>query len=177
MPWNACGAPTSTSPTSPNPTKLPLADFSLVAVGRLGRGPEADLFARYNARLRPNLRVVEVADARGSPPEIKRREAAAILAAVPPPTFLIALDLGGRAESSDSLAHLLTRWTELARPLAFTIGGAEGLDAAILTRADFSLSLGPLTWPHMMVRVLLAEQLFRAQSIAAGHPYHRAGRP
>jgi 23S rRNA (pseudouridine1915-N3)-methyltransferase len=66
---------------------------------------------------------------------------------------------------------------ESARPLAFIIGGAEGLDATVMTRADHTLSLGPLTWPHMLVRVLLAEQLFRARAIATGHPYHRAGRP
>jgi 23S rRNA (pseudouridine1915-N3)-methyltransferase len=71
----------------------------------------------------------------------------------------------------------LERWLGLGRPLCFLIGGAEGLDAAVLARADYSLSLGKLTWPHLLVRAMLAEQLYRARSIVAGHPYHRAGRP
>ena len=76
-----------------------------------------------------------------------------------------------------ALATLTTRWEEAARPLCFAIGGAEGLDEAVTKRADHRLSLGPLTWPHLLVRALLAEQLFRAQCIRANHPYHRAWRP
>ncbi len=75
------------------------------------------------------------------------------------------------------MAALLTGWLESARPVCFVIGGAEGLDARVLARADHAISLGRMTWPHLLVRVMLAEQLFRARSIAAGHPYHRAGRP
>ena len=78
---------------------------------------------------------------------------------------------------SDGLARLLRHWRELARPLCFLVGGAEGLDAPVLARADHVLSLGPMTWPHLLVRPLLAEQLYRAQCILAGHPYHRASRP
>lgn len=149
----------------------------LIAVGRLRAGPEAELFARYNARLRPPLAVTEVAEAPGSPAEAKRREGAALLAALPAAAFAVALDLGGTAPSSEGLARLLERWRGVSRPLCFLIGGAEGLDAAVLARADAALSLGPLTWPHMLVRALLAEQLYRAQAILSGHPYHRAGRP
>jgi 23S rRNA (pseudouridine1915-N3)-methyltransferase len=149
----------------------------LIAVGRLRSGPEAELFARYAARLRPALGVTEIAEARGSPAEIKRREGEALLAALPPPAFAVALDLGGAAPDSAGLAALLQRWDGAARVPHFLIGGAEGLDAAVLARADHVLSLGPLTWPHMLVRVMLAEQLYRAQAIRAGHPYHRAGRP
>jgi len=72
---------------------------------------------------------------------------------------------------------LTTRWLEQARPVCFLIGGAEGLDASVLARADAVLSLGPLTWPHMLARAMLAEQLYRAQAIRTGHPYHRTGRP
>ena len=149
----------------------------LIAVGRLRAGPEAELFARYNARLRPPLAVTEVAEAAGSPIETKRREGAALLGALPHPAFAVALDLGGTAPSSEGLARLLERWRGESRPLCFLVGGAEGLDAAVLARADAALSLGPLTWPHLLVRVLLAEQLYRAQAILSGHPYHRAGRP
>ena len=149
----------------------------LLAVGRLKPGPEADLFALYNARLRPPLAVTEVPEARGSAAEVRRREGAALLAALPDNALLVAMDLGGLAPSSEALAALVTRWDEAGRPLAFVIGGAEGLDPAVLERATQRLSLGPLTWPHFLVRGLLAEQLYRAQAIRAGHPYHRAWRP
>lgn len=149
----------------------------LIAIGRLRDGPEAELFARYNARLRPPLVLTELPEARGAPAEIKRREGAALLAAVPANAFVIALDLGAEAPTSERLAAQLERWLGLGRAVCFLIGGAEGLDAPVLARADHRLSLGPLTWPHFLVRAMLAEQLFRARSIASGHPYHRAGRP
>ncbi len=158
-------------------TRPLLPEWRLVAVGRIGRGPEAELFNRYNDRLRPKLSVVEIQEGRGSAGEIKRREGEAILAALPASTFVVALDLGVTAPDSESFSAQVTRWMEASRPIAFLIGGAEGLDAPVMTRADHTLSLGKLTWPHMLVRVLLAEQLFRARSIATGHPYHRAGRP
>lgn len=149
----------------------------LIAVGRLRPGPEAELFARYNARLRPKLAVTEVAEGQGAPSEAKRREAEALLGALPTPSLTVALDLGASSPGSEGLARLLERWLGQSRPLCFVIGGAEGLDAAVLARADHVLSLGPMTWPHMLVRVMLAEQLFRAQSILSGHPYHRTARP
>ena len=149
----------------------------LIAVGRQREGPEAALLARYQARLRPALAVTEIAEARGTPTEIERREAAALLAALPAKAFAVALDSGGDAPDTARFAMLLDRWLGLGRPLCFLIGGAEGLDASVIARADHVLSLGPLTWPHLLVRVLLAEQLYRARSIALGHPYHRAGRP
>jgi len=149
----------------------------LIAVGRMRAGAEAELFARYVGRLRPRLDVVEVAEGVGAAAEIKRREADAILAAVPAGGFIVALDLGVAAPSSEGFAGLLRGWQEAGRKLVFIIGGAEGLDARVMQRADHVLSLGALTWPHMLVRVMLAEQIYRAQAILAGHPYHRAGRP
>ncbi len=149
----------------------------LIAIGRLRPGPEAELFARYNARLRPKLGLIEVSEGHGAPAEAKRREGEALLAALPLPALAVALDLGVSAPGSDGLARLLERWLGQSRPLCFVVGGAEGLDAAVLARADHVLSLGPMTWPHMLVRVMLAEQLFRAQSILTGHPYHRTSRP
>lgn len=94
-----------------------------------------------------------------------------------PDTRAVVLDLGAPAQSSEAFAHALEGWLASGRPLCFLVGGAEGLDAAVLQRADHVLSLGPLTWPHMLVRVMLAEQIFRARAIATGHPYHRAARP
>lgn len=150
----------------------------LLAVGRLrANTPEAALFEEQSRRLRPRLEVAEIAEGRGSPAEIRRREGEAILAALPAPSLLVALDLGGEAPTSEGFAALLERWEGLGKPLAFAVGGAEGLDPAVLARAAHRLSLGPLTWPHLLVRGLLAEQLFRAQCIRAGHPYHRGWRP
>ena len=149
----------------------------VIAVGRLRSGPEAELFARYAGRLRPPLGLTELAEGAGAPAEAKRREGDALLRALPGGALAVALDLGAEAPSSERLAALLERWLGLSRPVCFLIGGAEGLDAAVLARADAALSLGPLTWPHFLVRAMLAEQLYRAQSILTGHPYHRAGRP
>ncbi len=149
----------------------------VLAIGKAQSGPEAELFARYAARLKPKLDLLALPDGAGAPIEIKRREAAAILGKLSAGDFLIALDQDGVAADTQRLAQQLAAWQALARPLVFAIGGAEGLDRAVLARADAALSLGPLTWPHLLVRAMLAEQLYRAQCIATGHPYHRAGRP
>jgi 23S rRNA (pseudouridine1915-N3)-methyltransferase len=149
----------------------------LLAIGRLKPGPEEALFAQYNARLRPPFAVSEFPEARGSAAEVRAREGAALLAALPAQALVVALDLGGAAPTSEALADLAARWEDGGRPLCFLVGGAEGLDPVVLARADHRLSLGPLTWPHFLVRGLLAEQWYRAQAIRAGHPYHRAWRP
>ncbi len=149
----------------------------LIAVGRLPRGPEADLLAQYASRIRPVLNVREIAPATGSPSEMRRREGEALLAALEARDIAVALDLGGRTLTSEAFAALLQRWLDDGRRPAFVIGGAEGLDEAVTARAAFVLSLGAMTWPHMLVRVMLAEQIFRAQCIASGHPYHRGARP
>jgi 23S rRNA (pseudouridine1915-N3)-methyltransferase len=149
----------------------------LIAVGRLRGGPEAELFARYNARLRPKFVLTEIAEARGTPSEVRQREAAALLAAVPRQAFVVALYTGGSTPDSEELAHLLERWLAAGLTVCFVVGGAEGLGATVLARADYVLSLGRMTWPHFLVRPMLAEQVYRARSILAGHPYHRAGRP
>ncbi|ACI50865.1 protein of unknown function DUF163 [Gluconacetobacter diazotrophicus PA1 5] len=149
----------------------------LIAVGRMKDRVERDLFQRYAERLSPRLDLVEVAEGRGAPAEIKRREGQALLSALPDRAFAVALDEGGRAHDSLAFARVLERWLGLSRPVCFLVGGAEGLDGPVLARADDTLSLGPMTWPHMLIRGLLAEQLYRARAIASGHPYHRAGRP
>jgi 23S rRNA (pseudouridine1915-N3)-methyltransferase len=149
----------------------------VLAIGRGAASPEAALFDRYAARLRPRLGLTEFAEAKGRAQEMRGREATVLLGAVPAQAFVVALDLGGDAPDSVALAALLTRWRGAGRPIRFVIGGAEGLDASVLARADATLSLGRLTWPHLLARALLAEALFRAQSINAGHPYHRAWRP
>jgi 23S rRNA (pseudouridine1915-N3)-methyltransferase len=149
----------------------------LIAIGRLRSGPEAELFDRYNIRLRPRLTVAELPEERGSPAVIKRKEAAALLGALPRDAFVVALDLGGEPVDTETFARRLERWLASSRPVCFLIGGAEGLDASVIRRADYTLSLGSMTWPHFLARAMLAEQLYRAQAIALRHPYHRGARP
>jgi 23S rRNA (pseudouridine1915-N3)-methyltransferase len=151
---------------------------TICAVGRLRGGPEAQLVGDYLTRfgrvgrahgLGPGV-VAEV-DARGAGPA---EEGRLLAAAVPQGAVTAALDEGGRAISSPGFAGQMSRWLdEGRRDAAFLIGGADGLDAAMRERADLVLSLGPMVWPHMLVRVMLAEQLYRAASILAGTPYHR----
>ena len=155
----------------------PHIPMHLIAIGRLRDGPEAALFARYNARIRPAMMLTEIPEGTGAPAEVKRREGAAILAALPDTAFAVALDQGGEMPDSLRFSVMLERWLGTSRRVYFLIGGAEGLDGPVLARADAALSLGPMTWPHFMVRAMLAEQVYRARSIASGHPYHRAGRP
>ena len=149
----------------------------IIAIGRLRGGPEAELFDRYNTRLRPRLTIAELPEERGPPAAVKRKEGAALLAALPRDAFVVPLDLGGHALNTEAFAERLTQWAALSRSVCFLIGGAEGLDASVIGRAGYVLSLGAMTWPHFMVRPMLAEQLYRAQAIRQGHPYHRSGRP
>lgn len=153
--------------------------LTLLAVGRWRAGPQQSLFDDYARRLGGGplgpLQLKEVELRKPLPPEAqKAREAELLLAARPAGARLIALDETGRSLDSRSFAGLLGRWRdEGVRETALAIGGADGLDAGLRQRADLCLSLGALTWPHMLVRVLLAEQLFRADAILQGHPYHR----
>ena len=105
---------------------------------------------------------------------LQAREAALILGALPARARLIALDERGAMWPSRGFAERLATWHDQGvAELAFAIGGADGLSNEVLDRADATLSLGPMTWPHLLVRSLLLEQLYRAQQILAGHPYHR----
>lgn len=135
----------------------------VIAVGQMKSGPEAELFARYAKRVRPRLTLTEVIDR------------AQLVPSVPGTAFVVALDEPGESPDSLAFAKLLERWLGLSKPVCFLIGGADGLGPAAVSRAEFLLSLGPMTWPHMLARVMLAEQIYRARSIAIGHPYHRAG--
>ena len=107
--------------------------------------------------------------------ELKRQEAELLLAAVPAGAIVVALDERGKALPSEAFAARIGDWRDRgAGDLAFLIGGADGHGDAVRARADFLLAFGPMTWPHMLVRGMLAEQLYRAQQILAGHPYHRS---
>lgn len=149
--------------------------ITLVAVGRMKAGAAQDFYELYARRLRWPIAVKEVEERRALPPEaLKAQEGTLLLAAVPRGARIVALDEGGKELSSRDFAALLGRWQdEGIQDVAFVIGGAEGLSPALRKAADVILSLGRMTWPHMLVRGMLAEQLFRAESILAGHPYHR----
>jgi len=152
----------------------------LIAVGE--RMPEwvSAGFAEYRKRLshelplelielKPGLRGKGRDDARAM-----HDEGALILAQLQRDTHVVALDGRGKTWSSEDLATQLATWRMAGRDLAFLIGGPDGHSPEVLARADQRWSLGPLTLPHMLVRLVLAEQLYRATTIAAGHPYHRA---
>jgi 23S rRNA (pseudouridine1915-N3)-methyltransferase len=149
--------------------------LTLIAVGRAKRSPESDLFMHYCGRLRPPLSLVEVEERRPlSGAELMAREASLIMAKIPDEAYLIALDERGKALKSREFADVFqARQDTGVKDLVFIIGGADGLDPALRAKADLTLCFGPQTWPHMLVRGMLAEQLYRAQSILAGHPYHR----
>ena len=147
----------------------------ILAVGRQKPGPLKELERFYAERITWPLAIREVEEKRKlTPLELKRREAELLQAAVPKNATLVALDARGTALSSEAFAKRFDRWQATGNDLAFMIGGAEGLDAAITAKADLILSLGTMTWPHLLARGMLLEQIYRAQQIRAGHPYHRA---
>jgi 23S rRNA (pseudouridine1915-N3)-methyltransferase len=148
--------------------------LTIIAVGRHKTGPLKALQEFYAERIRWPLAIREVEERRKlSPGELKKREAELILDAVPKDAVLIALDARGKNLSSVDLAQRLARWRGADATLTFAIGGAGGLDDSILDKAKLVLSLGLMTWPHLLVRGMLLEQIYRAQQIIAGHPYHR----
>jgi 23S rRNA (pseudouridine1915-N3)-methyltransferase len=147
----------------------------ILAVGKLKSGPQAELARHYAERIAWPLVFHEVEEKRPLPPiELKGREAALLLAALPAGATAVALDAQGKALTSEAFAQRLGRWRDGGvADLAFLIGGAEGLADTVRQRAALVLSLGAMTWPHLLARGLLLEQLYRAQQILAGHPYHR----
>lgn len=147
----------------------------LAAVGRAKPGPARDLFEEYRARLSWPLTLREVEPKKKiEGEELKRLEAQLLLEAVPAGARLVALDERGRTLSSPDFASKLGAWRDQgAADVAFVIGGADGLAEEVRARADLLLAFGAMTWPHMLVRGMLAEQIYRAQQILAGHPYHR----
>ena len=152
----------------------------LIAVGERAPAWVAEGFAEYQKRLSHwlPLELVEVAPgARGKGRDAVRAtadEGARVIAAAPKQAYLITLDGRGKPYRSEQLAQRLAAWRQQGRDLALLIGGPEGHAPDVLAAADESWSLGPLTLPHMLVRLLVAEQLYRAASLLANHPYHRA---
>ena len=149
--------------------------IDILAIGRARAGPKRALYQSYADRIRWPLALRELEEKRRLPAaELKAREGALLLEALPTDAAVVALDETGRDLSSEEFAKRLGRWRDDGRvTVAFVIGGAEGLSDEVRGRADLLLSLGRQTWPHMLVRTMLAEQIYRAQQILAGHPYHR----
>jgi 23S rRNA (pseudouridine1915-N3)-methyltransferase len=157
---------------------------SIAAIGRLKQGPERDLAARYLKRAAEagrslGLRPIDIAEIRESRDrEAAKRiseESAALAAAAPNGSALVVLDRRGENLSSDALAASLRGWQQAGRPaVTFLIGGPDGLAEGLSGRAELRLAFGTATWPHQLVRIMLLEQLYRAITILAGHPYHRA---
>ena len=146
----------------------------IAAVGRAKAGPHLDLQRLYAGRLNWPLDIKEVEERRKLPvPERKAREGELLLACLPERAFVVALDERGRSLASADFAAQLAKWQQAAPTIAFLIGGADGHADAVRQRADRLLAFGTMTWPHLMVRAMLCEQLYRAQQILAGHPYHR----
>lgn len=155
----------------------------IAAVGRLKAGPERELLARYLERANASgktlsLAPLQVTEISESPAQTaakrKADEAKALLAALPEKTKLIALDERGKALGSEDFARKLARFRDDgAASTAFLIGGADGLDETLCKKADLTVSFGAATFPHQIVRILLAEQIYRAITILSGHPYHR----
>jgi len=149
--------------------------ITIIAVGRWKRDPTRELFDAYRQRCRWDITVTEVVARRGGDAARQQaEEGAQILAALPERAPLIALDARGRTLTSAQFADWLGARREAGtREVAVAIGGADGLTDAVRERAALTLALGAMTWPHMLVRAMLAEQLYRAQCILDGHPYHR----
>lgn len=147
----------------------------LAVVGRMKRGPATELVEDYLKRTRWDVGIKELADAPSNmaPDARKAREAEALLALLDKETRLVALDPRGTSMPSEQFAALIQKHkTQGVKKLVFAIGGQDGFDAAVLAKASATLAFGAATWPHQLVRVMLAEQLYRAYTIEAGHPYH-----
>jgi 23S rRNA (pseudouridine1915-N3)-methyltransferase len=136
----------------------------IIARGKIGRSPESELTSRYLKRISWPTKVTELPDRGGQLPESAAN------------AITVVLDERGKALTSMELAGKLEGWRDTGRrEVRFLIGAADGHDEALRDHADLLLSFGPATWPHMLARAMLAEQLFRATSILANHPYHREG--
>ena len=152
----------------------------LCVVGRLRAGPERTMIDDYLQRFDRTGRAMALGPATVHEVEDKKNlgmaaEAELLARAIPAGSVLVTLDERGKQITSPEFADLLGKWRDGGRQdVAFVIGGADGIDPGLRAKADFSISFGHMVWPHMLVRVMLAEQLYRAASILAGLPYHRA---
>jgi 23S rRNA (pseudouridine1915-N3)-methyltransferase len=156
----------------------------VISIGRLKQGPERELAERYRERIDDigrnlgfrGLEVREIPESRARDAASRMaEEAAAVSAAVPDKSVLVALDERGENLDSVNFARHLGRWRDASvANNVYVIGGADGLSPDLRRKAKLSIAFGAATWPHQIVRIMLLEQLYRAATILAGHPYHRA---
>jgi 23S rRNA (pseudouridine1915-N3)-methyltransferase len=159
----------------------------VIAIGRLKQGPERELGETYRKRTQAigralgmrEIEIVEIRESRAADAERRRvEESIAIANVIPERAAIVILDERGKSLDSAAFAALLREWRAEAPPaVCFVIGGADGVAASLRQRAKLKLAFGAATWPHQLVRIMLLEQLYRAASILAGHPYHRGDRP
>lgn len=156
--------------------------IAIAAVGRMKSGPERELVSRYLERAGASGRllaltgfdVIELGESRAGSAASRKSEEARALRAALPEGAVVALDERGKSMGSDAFARQLEKWRDAGRPaVSFIIGGADGIDPDLVGAADLVLSFSPMVWPHQLVRIMLAEQLYRAITILTGHPYHR----
>ncbi|ALV26652.1 23S rRNA (pseudouridine(1915)-N(3))-methyltransferase RlmH [Pannonibacter phragmitetus] len=157
--------------------------YVIAAVGRMKSGPERELLDRYLDRARKTGRalgvtavdVTETVESRAQRTEDRKaEEAQVLLSGLHPRARLIALDETGKTMASPAFAEVLRGWMDEGCPeIVLAIGGADGHGPDLLARADLKLAFGAMTWPHQIVRILVAEQVYRALTIQSGHPYHR----
>ena len=149
--------------------------ITIISVGKWRRDPNQDLFNTYTKRLSWEVRLLEIQEgAKLQVSQRKNQEGIKLISALPDKAKVVVLDQSGKAFTSVEFADNLRNWRDIGdRELAFIIGGADGLDRNVLEKANLILSLSSMTWPHMLVRAMLAEQLWRAASIINNHPYHR----
>lgn len=149
--------------------------LTIIAVGRMKQGPEKQQTETYLKRCPWPVKITEVEEKRRiTGPERRTREGDLILKALPDNAYVIALDERGKSMRSADFAKLIRSRQDMGTAnLVFLIGGADGYDPRVKERADLLLSFGDMTWPHMMARMMLTEQLYRASCILSGHPYHK----
>lgn len=156
--------------------------ITIAAIGRMKTGPERELVARYLDRAgmsgKPlaltGFDVHELPESRAGSAAARKVEEARALRAALPDGVLVMLDERGKALTSESFATQIGRWRDDGRPaVSFVIGGADGIDPDFVRSADLVVSFSPMVWPHQLVRIMLAEQLYRTTTILSGHPYHR----
>lgn len=147
---------------------------TIAAIGKSKASPQQQLYADYIKRLPWKVECLEFDIKTPDPAQRKLKEAEALLSACAGHECVIALDESGKLLSSREFSEHIGNWQQQGiSSFAFVIGGADGLDASVLKKARLVWSFGRVTWPHMLVRGLLAEQLYRAYSVLSGHPYHR----
>ncbi len=159
-------------------------EISIIAVGKMKNGPERELFSRYSDRAVKSGRqlgltgfsVLELAESqKKTASERKTQEANAIRNALPKGAIFVVLDENGKSLGSKDFSNYISKWRdEAVSHLYFIIGGADGLEYSLIKQANFSLGFSAMTWPHQLVRIMLAEQLYRTITILRSHPYHRS---